>query len=376
MKKSTKKREYSKKNLIAKKKKTQILNNQLLGVICGLLLIVTILVGTTVMKKDVEEDVKEETKKPEETVVEPVKEESKIKIVDVVSKTRPYAVAVNNTPIAVKVQEGLNKAYLVYEIPTEGFTSRLLAFYKDASDITVGTIRSTRHNFSDYVHESDAILVCFGWSHYAQDELNKGGTDFLNGNESKWRSAFWRSNPEGLATEHTAYTSIKKINDYVTKNKYRLESKNASDTILLNYSEEEINLDDIEGVKKANTITLPYGNIKTVFKYNSKTKEYTKYVNGKEIKDHKTKESITTKNIIVVKIGYKKASDNYYWDLKNTGSGDGFYITNGKYVKIKWEKPTRNSRTKYTYLNGEEIKVNDGRTYIEVHTTKKKATIK
>ena len=159
----------------------------------------------------------------------------KIKIVNTDSKTRPYAVAINNTPVAVKVQEGLNKAYLVYEIPTEGFTSRLLAFYKDVDDITLGTIRSARHNFMDYAHESDAIFICFGWSHYAEDELKKGGTDFVNGNERKWSSAFWRNNPEKLAYEHTAYTSIKSIKDYVTENGYRLQSEKSDDTILLNY---------------------------------------------------------------------------------------------------------------------------------------------
>ena len=42
-----------------------------------------------------------------------------IDIIDVNSKTRPFAVSVNNTPVAVQVQTGLNKAYIVYELPTE-----------------------------------------------------------------------------------------------------------------------------------------------------------------------------------------------------------------------------------------------------------------
>ena len=367
------KRLSRKKELLEKKEKLEKEKSIEIGVIVGLvILILALLTITLVTKEKRREKIIEEPHQEEKVTVE---EKSKAKIVNTASKTRPYAVVVNNTPVAVKVQEGLNKAYLVYEFPTEGFTSRLMALYKNVDDLTIGTIRSSRHNFIDYANESDAILVAFGWSHYAMDELNKGAIDHLNGNESKWKSAYWRSNPENLATEHTAYTSTKKINDYVKKNKYRLESKNASDNILLNYSEEEVKLDNIDKVKTANKVTLPYGNITTVFKYNKETKEYTKYVNGKEIKDHKTKEKITTKNIIVVKIGYKMASDNYYWDLKDTGSGDGYYITNGKSVPIKWTKATRNAKSKYTYLNGEEIKVNDGRTYIEIHTTKKKVTI-
>lgn len=317
-----------------------------------------------------------ESDKPTEALAptpEPTPEVSKFQVYDTTSNKRPYAISINNTNVAVKVQEGLNKAYIVYEIPTEFHTSRLLALFKDVDKLTVGTIRSCRHNFMDYAHESDAILVCYGWSHYAQDELNKGGTDFMNGNESKWSSAFWRNNPEKLAWEHTAYTSLEKLINYTTKHDYRLTS---DDSQLLNYTTEEVDLSSMEGSKDAKEITVPYGGTKTKFKYNSKTKMYTRIVNGKEYKDHNTKESYTTKNIIIVKISHKMMPDNYYWDLKNTGEGNGYYITNGKSVPIKWKKDSRNAKSKYYYTDGREIEVNDGRTYIEVNTTSQKVTIK
>ena len=304
---------------------------------------------------------------------EPTPETSKFKIFDTTSNKRPYAISVNNTNVAVKVQEGLNQAYIVYELPTEFHTSRLLALFKDVPKLTVGTIRSCRHNFMDYAHEHDAILICYGWSHYAKDELNKGGTDFMNGNEKKWSSAFWRNNPEKLAWEHTAYTSLEKIIDYTTKNNYRLTS---DDSQLLNYTTEEVDLSTKEGSKDAKEVTIPYGGTKTKFTYDSSSKMYVKSVNGKTYKDHKTKEKITTKNIIIVKIPYSKMPDNYYWNLKTTGTGKGHYITNGKSVPITWKKESRNAKSKYYYADGTEIEVNDGRTYIEVNTTSYKVSIK
>ena len=121
-----------------------------------------------------------EIKEKAESIEEPIKE--KVDIIDINSTTRPYAVVVNNTPVAIKVQEGLNKAYLVYEIPTEGNTSRLLAFYKDIEeDLVVGTVRSARHNFIDFALESDAILCCFGWSIYAKNDLEAGSIDYFQG---------------------------------------------------------------------------------------------------------------------------------------------------------------------------------------------------
>ena len=44
-------------------------------------------------------------------------------------------------------------------------------------------------------------------------------------------------------------------------------------------------------------------------------------------KDHKTKEPFTKKNIIITKVPYNVMPDNYYCNLKNTGSGKGYYVT-------------------------------------------------
>ncbi len=311
--------------------------------------------------------------KKEEEVVPPKKEEPKevVDIIDINSKTRPLAIVVNNTPVAVKVQEGLNKAYIIYELPTEGFTSRLIALFKDVKELNVGTIRSARHNFIDFSYESDAIFVSYGWSHYAEDELKKNVIDYVQGIKSE--GSMWRDNKEKLATEHTVYLNTDKVYDYAKNKKgYSLESSN---TILLNYNVKDTDLSTMEGAIETKKITLPYGNITTVFEYDEENKMYTRVVNGVVTKDHETKEVFTTKNIIVQKVNYSIMPDRYYWDLKTVGSGDGYYITNGYSIPIKWSKESRKSKTKYTYLDGSEISVSDGRTYIEVHTNKKSVTI-
>ena len=305
--------------------------------------------------------------------IPPVEEEPKeiVDIIDVNSTTRPLAISINNTPVAVKVQEGLNKAYLIYEIPTEGYTSRLLALYKDVNDLTVGTIRSARHNFIDFSHESDAIFVSYGWSHYTEDELKGGAINYIQGINSE--GYMWRDNKEHLATEHTVYLNTDKVYDYAKNKKgYSLKSDN---TILLNYNVEDTDLSTMEGAVETRKVTLPYGNITTVFEYNEESKMYTRIVNGNVTVDHETKETFETKNIIVEKVNYSVMPDRYYWDLKVVGEGEGYYITNGYSVPIKWSKESRKSKTKYTYLDGNEISVSDGRTYIEVHITKKNATL-
>ena len=112
---------------------------------------------------------------------------------------------------------------------------------------------------------------------------------------------------------------------------------------------------------------------------------YTRYENGIKCVDHNTKKAVTTKNIITYKLDYKMCNDNYYWDLDTIGSGEGYYITNGHAVPITWNKSSRSSKTKYTYkdgvvlngqdVSGQEISVSDGRTWIEIQTTKQNLTI-
>lgn len=296
-----------------------------------------------------------------------------VDIIDLNSTTRPFAIVVNNTPVAVKVQEGLNKAYLVYELPTEGGTSRLLALFKDVDDLTVGTIRSVRHNFIDYSLESDAILTCFGWSHYAEDDLKKGVINYIQGLVD---TPFWRNNPEKLASEHTAYTSIAKLRDTATAKKFNLNSTAAENTVLLKYNPGDVDLSGHDGAQVANSVNIPYGTgVRTEFKYDAATGMYNRFENGSANVDHATKEQFNTKNIIVQKITYNMCSDGYYWDLHTVGSGTGFFITNGYAVPINWSKSSRSSKTKYTYLDGTEIEVSDGRTYIEVQSTGQSCTI-
>ena len=94
--------------------------------------------------------------------------------------------------------------------------------------------------------------------------------------------------------------------------------------------------------------------------------------------DWDTGKAITTKSIIITK------SDNYTIDdgedrgrqtITNIGTFDGYYITNGKAIKIKCIKEARNLQTKYVDLNGNEIKVNDGNTWINICPTSAKISI-
>lgn len=301
---------------------------------------------------------------------EPVIEKT-ISIVDTESNSRPYAVVINNFPSAVKVQTGLSDAYMVYEIPVEGGMSRSLAFFKDKYPTKIGTVRSARHNFLDYVMENDAIFAHFGWSHYAKDQIPQLGINHIDGNSSD-PGPFWRENPESLAWEHTAYGDLEKVKARAIEKGYR---QTTDSKLLLNYTTENVDLAK-KGGSIANNVTISYSTAyKVKFAYNSEDNRYYRYVNNAAHTDYFTKEQYSTKNIIVVKISYTYTDGGYYLELKNIGNGDGYYITNGYVVPIKWQKDNRSSQTIYRYTDGTEINVNDGNTYIMLQSVNSNTTI-
>jgi len=310
--------------------------------------------------------VKKEKKKEEEVKT--------VQIVDVNSDTRPVAVMINNIGVARKHHVGLQDAYMVYEVIVEGGLTRLMALYKDAETAKIGSIRSARHYYLDYALENDAVYVHWGYSEFAQSDISKLGVNNVNG-LIYGNKYFWRDKSLGISSEHTAYTSMELINKGIDKLGYR---KTTEDKPLLSYSADEIDLSKIEGVVPASNVVVKYSSsVKSEYVYDSEAKNYKRSVNGTAHTDYESKEQYTAKNIITYQVQNNTIVGDYKGrqDLSTVGSGEGYYISNGYAVPIKWEKSSRTARTKYTLLNGDELKVNDGNTYIQIQPVGQTLTI-
>ena len=300
-------------------------------------------------------------------------EPAKLEIVDVNSKTRPIAVMINNHNQARPYHSGLNEANIVYEMIVEGGITRMMAIFKDKNTARIGSVRSSRHYFLDYALENDAIYVHFGWSPEAESDISLLGVNNVNG---LYDLGFWRDNELPIDYEHRALTSIENIKNVMSFRGYRTEY-NSNDVLeeqLLNYSIDEVNISGSEDSIVANNISVPYsGYMTSSYKYDPVNKYYLRFANGEA--HNVTKEQYHFKNIIVINVR-NYTIDNYgRQGLDNIGSGNGYYITDGYARPITWEKSSRSSKTVYKYLDGEEITVNDGNTFIQIQPTGKTTTI-
>ena len=143
-------------------------------------------------------------------------EVKKITIVDPDSKTRPYAVMINNLGVARPYQSGLQDAYMIYEFIVEGGITRYLALFKDVNVDRIGTIRSSRHYYLDYVLENDAIYVHWGGSEFAYNDIRNLGINNVDG-MTYGGKYFWKDKSLNVSTEHTAYSKTEMINNAVNK---------------------------------------------------------------------------------------------------------------------------------------------------------------
>ena len=308
-------------------------------------------------------------KKNNTEVKEPDKKQ--LKIVDTSSKSRPYAIMINNINVARPLQSGLQDAYLMYEIIVEGGITRYLALFMDQNTTRIGSIRSARHYFLDYALENDAIYVHHGQSPQAQSDFSALGIDRIVVDNNK---TGWRDKSLNVASEHTLFTSIEKLNNGLGNK--RITRNN---DLLLNYSVDEVDLSKKEDASVANNVSITYsrGTV-TSYKYDEKNKYYLRSVNGNAHTDYVTKEQYHFKNIITYQVknttlndGENKGRQN----IENVGSGVGYYITDGYSIPIKWVKESRKSQTKYYYNDGKEIDVNDGNTFIQIQPEGQKLTI-
>ena len=342
---------------------------------------------------DVDTDVEEDT-----TLVVPEKE------VQIVSGTdRAIAVMIDNHSGAWP-QANLNKAYLVYEIIVEGNETRLMAVFKGQDLEKIGPVRSSRHYFLDYALENDAIYVHHGWSPQAQSDIPKLGVNNINGiteSSNDFSRVKDKSSPHNMFTSSASILKIAERKGYATT---------SSQESILNYVAYEFDLSEkyeveaieeeiVEGateiettVEKTTTeettktiaiaatnVTIPHSKLQTVkYEYNAETKTYTRYARNELQTDYITGDPVTTKNIIITMCDNYTLADSENkgrQGLKNIGTFDGYYITNGKAIPIKCTKTARADQTVYKDLEGNEIDVNDGNTFINICPTNAKIVI-
>lgn len=287
---------------------------------------------------------------------------------------RPIAIMMP-TDKAAQPSYGIGNAKILYEVMEEGEISRQLAIIDDWQNLDrIGNIRSCRDYYIPIATEWDPILIHFGGVYYmekritASDINNLSGTsEYGIGGAAPGSGYFFRTTDR--KAPHNAYISSNGITEACNSLGYSLSTRseyyNASH---FQFAEGTNTLEQYEGALPGNTIDLSgiFTYTKSSLTYNAETGLYSKNLHGKAQIDGNTGAQLTFSNVIIQNTKWSKRDAKGYLSFQMIGSGDGYYFTQGKGIHITWKKTSDYSPTKFYDDNGNEIRLNTGKTYIAI----------
>lgn len=280
---------------------------------------------------------------------------------------RPIAVMINNIHISCP-QIGLRNADVIYECTVEGGITRLMMLTTDYKSLgTIGSIRSCREYYLDMAANHDAIYVHIGGSKSGYENIKNRQVNDIDGLTT---NMYFRD-PDRLKNmgyEHSAMSNGERISKAIETKNYRTEYKDGDSTSLkfIPYNEEQ---NSTENGSAATNIKIPYTSVhQPRFEYDESTGKYSRYqfIEEKHI-DGETGEQLTFDNVIIIQCKHSPKNDEKNRiNVDMTGTGKGYYASNGKYIPITWEKSNVDAPMKLKTSDGSELMLNCGKTFINI----------
>lgn len=288
---------------------------------------------------------------------------------------RPIAVMMP-TDKAAQPSYGIGNAKILYEIMEEGNISRQLAVIDNWQGLDrIGNIRSCRDYYIPVATEWDPILIHFGGVFYMADRISaadinnlSGVKEYGTGGEAPGSGFYFRSTDR--KAPHNAYISAAGITQACQQLGYSLNTRadyyNASHFTFAN----GVNtLEQYGNAVPGNVIDLSeiFSYTKSYLTYNAADGLYYKNLHGKAQTDALTGAQLTFSNVIIQNTNWSIRDKKGYLTFQMIDSTqDGYYFTKGKGIHITWKKTSDYSPTKYYDDNGNEIQLNEGKTYIAI----------
>lgn len=301
---------------------------------------------------------------------------------------RPLGIMIENHKEA-RPQSGLSSADIIYEAVAEGGITRFLAIFYCQNASYVGPVRSARMYFLKflegygqnplYAHvggantpgPADALgyINELGWSSY--NDLNQFSVPF---------PYFWRDYErlKDVATEHTVYTSTKKLWQYA---KDKRELTNVDDKGVRwdkGFSAWKFE-DDAKLSDRGKVAKIDFGfwdnlasDFSVVWSYDINSNSYKRTNGGAPHLDKNTGKQLEAKNIVVIFAKESPANDGYeggHLLYKNIGSGEMLFFKNGQVIKGTWERETEEDNIKFFDNNSKEISIVRGKVFVEMLPT-------
>ena len=295
-------------------------------------------------------------------------------ISDAALQRMPVAVMVNNIKTALP-QWGISQADIIYEMLAEGRITRFLAIFKDPSKIDkLASIRSSRPYYIDIAQSYGAVYLHFGGSEpaYAAIAARKDLIN-LDGIRGGWEGSLYNRDPgrkKSMGYEHSVYATGQSIEDALATLKQDLTQETQPSAFTFTDTVENTPA-SVQNGQSAGKVTVTFSSShKPWFEYNAESGTWLRYQYGVPQMDAIQEKQIEVKNLLVLRMATRDVpgSELKLIEITTTGTGDGYYFCNGKYVPITWQKDKYNSEIHYFTEDGSPLEVARGKTFVSVVT--------
>jgi hypothetical protein len=252
---------------------------------------------------------------------------------------------------------GIEEAFLVIEAPVEASIPRFIAFFSSEQEVVeIGPVRSARPYYLDWANEFDALYAHVGGSNAALDQIASGGMFDLN--QYWWDDYFWRARDR--YAPHNVFTSTRRLSEFV---KSREVQGSAPERLYGSWA-----FKDSQPVEEGNSARVEFDAPTYVvdWKYDSVSGVYLREQAG-EAHVASSGARMTANNVAVIVTDVRVLDNVGRRSVRTTGEGKAWVLQDGLAIDALWRKPSATERIKfYDSKTDEELKMNAGKTWIEV----------
>ncbi len=273
-----------------------------------------------------------------------------------------YAVMIENSADAWPLS-GIEEAFLVIEAPVEGNIPRFIVFFADDMVVAkIGPVRSARPYYLDWNDELSGLYAHVGGSPEALDLIQEFGTFDLN--EFFQGEYFWRDTAR-RAAPHNVYTSTELLAEALKE----LEPEAPSYEPWLFKIDAPLDVDPLSLI-----IDWGQGDVYEVkWSYEPESNRYWRH-QGNAVVNTAFGDAVHANNVIVMAADITVVDSVGRRHIETVGEGDALLVQDGKIILGRWQKPTRTDRLRFYDSEGGELRMNAGKTWIEVVTALNQVT--
>ena len=263
-------------------------------------------------------------------------------------------VMLENSPNA-RPQSGLDAADIVFEAISEGGITRFLALYQSNIPSQVGSVRSVRPYFVDWIMGFDAPIAHVGGSPTALAMIERRGTKDLD--QFSHPGPFFRTGDR--PAPHNMFARMNELRDLQNSLGYTSSE----------FREFEWQDGEVASEVEADSIVIDYSSqqYQARFDFQPDSNTYNRSMAGQQHRDALTNDVISVDNVIVVYMRVERVGQNTH--VGTFHGGEALVFNNGKVTQANWEQENPINRIQVVDDHGEQIPLNRGDTWIAVVPT-------